>query len=51
MTQGEVETLDQTDADREAQFLQPLGPTAHAIEQRLQTSVALHFDYLAIHQL
>src|SRR5262245_7538507 len=51
MTQGKVETFDQTGADRESQLLQPLGATAHAIDQLLQTSFALLFDYLAIDQI
>src|SRR5262245_55316902 len=51
MTQGEVQTLEQTRADRQPQFLQPLGATAHAVHQLLQTPLALLFDHLAIDQI
>src|SRR5262245_370289 len=51
MTQGQVETLNQTGTDRQPQLLQPLGPAAHAVDQRLQTSLALLFDHLAIDQI
>src|SRR5215831_2158800 len=51
MTQGEVQTLEQTRADRQTQFLQPLGATAHAVHQLLQTPLALLFDHLAIDQI
>src|SRR5262245_66642673 len=51
MTQGEVQTLEQTRADRQPQFLQPFGATAHAVHQLLQTPLALLFDHLAIDQI
>src|SRR5215467_2424618 len=51
MTQSQVETLNQTGTDREPQLLQPLGPAAHAVDQRLQTPLALLFDHLAIDQI
>src|SRR5215475_15496031 len=51
MTQGEVQTLEQTRADRQTQFLQPLGATAHAVHYLLQTPLALLFDHLAIDQI
>src|SRR5262249_13502962 len=37
MTQREVQTLDQTRANRQPQFLQPPGATAHAVHHLLQT--------------
>ena len=51
MTQREVQTLEQTRADRQPQFLQPLGATAHAIHQLLQASLPLLFDHLSIDQI
>ena len=51
MTQGEVQTLEQTCADRQTQFLQPLGATVHAVPQLLQTPLALLFDHLTIDQI
>jgi hypothetical protein len=51
MSQGEVETFNQTGADRQAQCLQPLGTAAHAVHQLLQTPLALLFDHLPIDQL
>src|SRR5262245_44480845 len=51
MTQGKVETFNQTGTDRQPQLLQPLGPAAHALDQRLQPPLALLFDYLAIDQI
>src|SRR5262249_49339589 len=51
MTQSQVETLNQTGTDRQPQLLQPLGPAAHAVDQRLQTPLALLFDHLAIDQI
>src|SRR6516164_6038234 len=51
MTQGQIETLNQTGTDRYPQLLQPLGPAAHAVAQLLQTPLALLFDHLAIDQI
>src|SRR4029434_2470535 len=51
MTQGKVETFNQTGTDRQPQLLQPLGPAAHAVDQLLQPPLALLFDYLAIDQI
>ena len=50
MTQGKVETFNQTGTDRQPQLLQPLGPTAHAVDQLLQPPLAL-LDDLAIDQI
>ena len=51
VTQREVKTLDQTGADRQSQLLQPLGATAHAVDQCLQAPFVLLFDHLAINQI
>ena len=50
MTQGKGETFKHTGTDRQPQLLQPLGPTAHAGDQRLQPPLALLFDDLALDQ-
>ena len=51
MTQGKVETFNQTGADRQPQLLQAPAPAAHAGDQLLQPPLALLFDYLAIDQI
>src|SRR4029434_829808 len=51
MTQGEVETLKQTGADREPQFLQALGTAAYPGDELLETALLLLLDYLAVDQL
>ena len=51
MAQSEVETFNQTGADRVAQRFEPLAPAAHAVEQLLETPLAFLFDHLAIDQI
>src|SRR2546421_704081 len=50
MTQGEVETLKQTGADRQSQFLQALGTAAHTVDELLETALLRLLDYLAVDQ-
>src|SRR5215471_821050 len=50
MTQGQVETFNQTGTDRQPQLLQSSASAAHAVDQRLQPPLALLFAYLAIDQ-
>ena len=51
MTQGEVETFNQTGADRVSQRFEPLAPAAHAVDQLLETPLAFLFDHLSIDQI
>src|SRR5215468_3230871 len=51
MTQGKVEPLKQTGADREPPCLQALGTAAHTGDQLLQTALGLLFDDLPIDQI
>jgi hypothetical protein len=51
VTQGEVETLYPTGADDLSKFLQPLSPTAHAVDRLFEAAFLLLFDHLAIDQL
>ena len=51
MTQGEVETLKQTGADRQPQCLQPLGTAAYTVDELLETALLLLLDHLAVDQL
>src|SRR5215471_17876042 len=51
MAQSEVETFNQTGADRVAQRFEPLAPAAHAVAQLLETSLVFLFDHLAIDQI
>ena len=51
MTQGKVETFNQTGTDRQPQLLQSPAPAAHAVDQLLQPPFAMLFDYLAIDQI
>ncbi len=51
MTQGKIETLKHTGADRRPQLFQPFGLAAHAVHQLLQTPFVLLFDHLAIDQI
>src|SRR5262245_28371915 len=51
MAQSEVETFNQTSADRVAQRFEPLAPAAHAVAQLLETSLVFLFDHLAIDQI
>src|SRR6516165_3597937 len=51
MTQGQVEPLQQTGADREPQCLQALGTAAHTGDQLLETTLVLLFNHLPIDQL
>src|SRR5919204_5130540 len=51
MTQGQVETLNQTGADLQSQRGQPGCPTTDALTQRVQAAPFLLFDPLRIDQL
>src|SRR5712691_10645768 len=51
MTQGEVETLKHTGADRQPQFFQPLGTAAYPVDQFLETALLLLLEHLAVDQL
>lgn len=51
MTQGEVETFNQTGTDREPQFLQPSGPAEYAVDQHFQAPLLLLLDHLPVDQI
>ena len=51
MTQGEVETLQQTRADRQPQFLEAFGTAADTVDEGLKTALVLLFDHLPIDQI
>src|SRR5215471_18897405 len=48
MAQGEVETLEQTRADRQPQCLEALGTAADTVDEGLETALVLLFDHLPI---
>ncbi len=48
LAQGEVETLKQTGADRQLQFLEAFGTAAYTIDECLETALGLLFDHLPI---
>src|SRR5262249_28125414 len=51
MTQGKVETLNQTGANREPQVLQALGTAAYPVDKFLETALLLLLDHLPVDQL
>src|SRR5215471_6198951 len=50
MTQGKVETLNQTGANREPQVLQALGTAAYTVDKFLETALLLLLDHLPVDQ-
>src|SRR5262249_8024350 len=51
MAQGEVETLQQTRADRQPQLLEVFGTAADTVDEGLETTLVLLFDHLSIDQI
>src|SRR6516165_7898866 len=51
LAQGEVETLQQTRADRQSQCLEACGTAADTVDEGLKTALGLFFDHLPIDQI
>ena len=51
MTQRQVESLNQTGIDRQAELCEACGATLHALRQRLETAMALLLDDLRVDQV
>src|SRR5215831_15062758 len=51
LPQGQVETFQQTRADREPECLQAFGPAAYPVDELLETALLLVLDHLAVDQL
>lgn len=51
MTQRQIESLNQTRADRQPELRKACGATPHTLGQRVETTVDLLLDNLRIHQV